>query len=80
MVKFWLENQAKFDVYNKRSEEYLSLLKQIRVDSIDVGTEVGVSSILANTLELMELSSINKVGLVYVSLCSNTGSMRDYPY
>ncbi|XP_028417880.1 NADH dehydrogenase [ubiquinone] 1 alpha subcomplex assembly factor 4-like isoform X2 [Dendronephthya gigantea] len=30
------ENQAKFDLHNKRSEEYLQLLKQIRVDSVDV--------------------------------------------
>jgi hypothetical protein len=28
----------------------------------------------------MELSSINKVSLVYVSSCSNTGSIRDDPY
>jgi hypothetical protein len=33
-----------------------------------------------NSLELIELSSINKVILVYVSSCSNTGSMRDDPY
>jgi hypothetical protein len=31
-------------------------------------------------LELIELSSINKVSLVYVSFCSNTGSIRDDPY
>ena len=30
-----------------------------------------------NSLELIEISSINKVSLVYVSLCSNTGSIRD---
>ena len=30
-----------------------------------------------NSLELIELSSINKVSLVYVSSCSNTGSIRD---
>ena len=28
----------------------------------------------------MELSSINKVTLVSVSSCSNTGSIRDDPY
>ena len=33
-----------------------------------------------NSLELIELSSINKVSLVYVSFCSNTGSIRDDPY
>jgi hypothetical protein len=26
------------------------------------------------------VSSINKVSLVYVSFCSNTGSVRDDPY
>ena len=31
-------------------------------------------------LELIELSSINKVSLVWVSFCSNTGSVRDDPY
>ena len=31
-------------------------------------------------MELVELSSINKVSLVYVSSCSNTGSIRDDPY
>ncbi len=30
--------------------------------------------------ELIELSSINKVSLVLVSSCSNTGSIRDDPY
>ena len=33
-----------------------------------------------NSLELIELSSINKVGLVEVSSCSNTGSVKDDPY
>jgi hypothetical protein len=33
-----------------------------------------------NSLELIELSSINKVSLVQVSSCSNTGSKRDDPY
>ena len=33
-----------------------------------------------NSLELIELSSLNKVSLVYVSFCSNTGSIRDGPY
>ena len=33
-----------------------------------------------NSLELIELSSINKVSSVYVSSCSNTGSIRDDPY
>ena len=30
-----------------------------------------------NSLELIELSSINKVSLVYVSSCSNNGSIDD---
>ena len=29
---------------------------------------------------MIELSSINKVSLVQVSFCSNTGSIRDNPY
>jgi hypothetical protein len=33
-----------------------------------------------SSLELTELSSINKVSLVYVSSCSNTGSIRDDLY
>ena len=33
-----------------------------------------------NSLELMELCSINKVSLVLVFFCSNTGSMREDPY
>ena len=33
-----------------------------------------------NSLERIELSSINKVSLVWVSSCSNTGSRRDDPY
>ena len=33
-----------------------------------------------NSLELIELSSINKISLVWVSSCSNTGSTRDDPY
>ena len=33
-----------------------------------------------NSLELIELSSINKVSLVLVSCCSNTGSIRDDSY
>ena len=33
-----------------------------------------------NSLELIELSSINEVSLVPVSSCSNTGSIRDDPY
>ena len=33
-----------------------------------------------NSLELIELSSINKVGLISVSFCGNTGSIRDDPY
>ena len=33
-----------------------------------------------NSLELIELSSMNKVSLVKVSSCSNTGSIRDDPY
>ena len=35
---------------------------------------------MKNSLELIELSSINKVSLVQVSFCSNTGSVRDDPY
>jgi hypothetical protein len=33
-----------------------------------------------NSLELIELSSINKVSFVQVSSCSNTGSINDDPY
>ena len=34
-----------------------------------------------NSLELIDLLfSINKVSLVWVSSCSNTGSIRDDPY
>ena len=33
-----------------------------------------------NSLNLIDLSSINKVSLVKVSFCSNTGSIRDDPY
>ena len=33
-----------------------------------------------NSLELIELSSINKAILVYVSSCINTRSIRDDPY
>jgi hypothetical protein len=36
--------------------------------------------ILIGHLELIELSSINKVSLVYFSSCSNTGSIKDGPY
>ena len=35
---------------------------------------------MKNSLDLIELSSINKVSLVQVSFCSNTGSIRDDPY
>jgi hypothetical protein len=35
---------------------------------------------MENSLELIELSSINKVSLAQVSSCSNTGSIRDDPY
>jgi hypothetical protein len=35
---------------------------------------------MKNSLELIALSSINKVSLVLVSSCSNTGSIRDDPY
>ncbi len=31
-------------------------------------------------MKLIELSNINKVSLVYVSSCSNTGSIGDDPY
>ena len=33
-----------------------------------------------NSLELIELSSINQASLVWVSSCSNTGSIKDEPY
>ena len=33
-----------------------------------------------NSLELVDLSSINKVSLVKVSSCCNTGSLRGDPY
>ena len=33
-----------------------------------------------NSLELIELSSVNTISLVWVSSCSNTGSTRDDPY
>jgi hypothetical protein len=33
-----------------------------------------------NSLELIELSSINKVSLVDVSFCSKNGSIRHDPY
>ena len=33
-----------------------------------------------NSLELIELFSINKVSLDQVSCCSNTESIGDYPY
>ena len=33
-----------------------------------------------NSLELIKLSSINKVSLVDVSFCSKNGSIRDDPY
>ena len=33
-----------------------------------------------NSLELIKLSSINKVSLVQVSSCSNTESIRNVPY
>ena len=35
---------------------------------------------MKNSLELIELSSINKVSLVQVFSCSNTGSIRNDPY
>ena len=35
---------------------------------------------MKNSLELIELSSINKVSLVQVSSFGNTGSIRDDPY
>ncbi len=34
---------------------------------------------MENSLELIEIFSINKVSLVYVSSCSNTGSIKDGP-
>ena len=33
-----------------------------------------------NSLDLIELSSLNKVSLVYVSFCSNTGARRHDPW
>jgi DMSO/TMAO reductase YedYZ molybdopterin-dependent catalytic subunit len=39
-----------------------------------------VSTSRKNSLELIELSSMNKVSLVYVSSCSNTGSIKDDHY
>ena len=33
-----------------------------------------------NSLELIELSSVNKVSLAWVSSCNNTGSIRNYSY
>ncbi len=33
-----------------------------------------------NSLELKQLFCINKVSLVWVSSCGNTGSIRDDPY
>jgi hypothetical protein len=35
---------------------------------------------MKNSLELIKLSSINRVSLVYVSSCSNAGSIRDDSY
>ena len=35
---------------------------------------------MENSLELIELSSINKVSLAWVPFCSNTESIRDDPY
>ena len=35
---------------------------------------------MENCLELMELSTVNKVSLVLVSSCNNNGSIRDDPY
>ena len=33
-----------------------------------------------NSVELVKLSNINKVSLVYVFSCINSGSIRDDPY
>jgi hypothetical protein len=56
----------------------LDLLKeQLRISSTG---PIMVWSPLENSLELIELSNINKVSLVPVSSCSNTGSIRDDPY
>ena len=35
---------------------------------------------LGRTVKLIEISSMNKVSLVYVSSCGYTGSIRDDPY
>jgi hypothetical protein len=37
-----LENEAEFKLHNKRSDEYLDLLKQIRVHSVDGQIKVGI--------------------------------------
>ena len=39
-----------------------------------------VGLVRENSLELTELPSINKLSLVLISSCSNTGSIRDDPY
>jgi hypothetical protein len=39
-----------------------------------------LAELLARHLYLVELSIVNKLSLVQVSSCSNTGSIRDDPY
>ena len=55
------------------------------ITQLEHGTKYFVKVLIIKNaiwLKLIELSSINKVGLVWVSFCSNTGSIRilDDPY
>ncbi len=53
------------------------------ITQLEHGTKYFVKVLIIKNaiwLELIELSSISKVGLVWVSFCSNTGSIRDDPY
>ena len=45
-----------------------------------ISRKYSLLDLMGDSLELNELSSINKVSLVRVSFCSNTGSIRDDPY
>ena len=47
-----------------------------QLDSNMVAT-LALTGPLKSSLELIELSSINKISLVLVSFCSDTGSIRD---
>ncbi len=79
----------------KKSSYYISLsfTRQLEIAYIHISGEIEkhVTDTYAgnycrkrnsrkNSLELIELSSINKVSLVQVFSCSNTGSIRDDPY